>query len=107
MGMVFYFFNKSGVAKKIEREMLISNIFVIAAYLLIILSYSDYLDLINLPQINLNAAIFDFGLVSFFVGIFIMFIHMLRDPMYEYSPYVMIIGISLFSIYANIAIPIG
>ena len=58
-------------------------------------------------MINISAIFFDFGLVAFLVGLFIMFVELLKDPMFKYSPYVVIIGMSLLTMYANLAVPIG
>lgn len=99
----------SRTTKNIERSVRLSNAFVALACFLICFSYSNYVNFIKLPwpQINLSALFFDFGLVAFLVALFIMFVELLKDPMFKYSPYVVIIGISLLTMYANLAVPIG
>jgi hypothetical protein len=99
----------SRTTKKLEPSIRLSNAFVALASVLICCSHLSYVNLIILPwaRINLNAVFFNFGLVAFLVGLFIMFIELLKDPIYKYSPYTAIIGISLLSMYAKIAIPIG
>lgn len=95
--------------KNMEKEIMISNAFVAIGCFLICFSYASYPNFImlSLTQINLNIVYFDFGLVFFFLGVFNMFIHLLMDPIFKYSPYVIIIGTSLLLMYYNIAISIG
>lgn len=109
MSIGVYLVNFLRAIKNIEREIMISNAFVAIACFLICLSYTSYANFVMLPwtQINLNVVYFDFGLVFFFIGVFIMFIHLLMDPIYKYSPYVLIIGMSLVIMYFNIAVSIG
>jgi hypothetical protein len=109
ISIVCYLIILSRTIKNIERSIRISNVFVASACFLICFSYSNYANSINLlwEQINIRAIFFDFGLVAFLVGLFIMFIQLLKDPIYKYSPYVVIIGMSLLTMYVNLAIPIG
>ncbi|MBI4857856.1 MAG: hypothetical protein HY818_14040 [Acetobacterium woodii] len=107
--IICYLIILSRTTKNIERSVRLSNAFVASACFLICFSYSNYANSIELPwsQINLSALFFDFGLVAFLVGLYIMFIQLLKDPMFKYSPYVAIIGLSLLTMYANLAMPIG
>lgn len=107
--IVCYLIILSRTTKNIERSVRLSNAFVALASFLICFSYSNVANSIALPwqQINLSALFFDFGLVAFLVGLFIMFIQLLKDPIYKYSPYVVIIGFSLVTMYTNLAMPIG
>lgn len=107
--IICYLITLSRTTKNIERSIRLSNAFVAMASFLICFAHTSYANLITLPwdKINVSAVFFDFGLVAFLVGLFIMFVELLKDPMYKYSPYVAIIGISLLSMYAKIAIPIG
>jgi len=98
----------SRTTKKLEPSIRLSNAFVALASLLICCSHlSDANLIMPWARINLNAVFFNFGLVAFLVALFIMFIELLKDPIYKYSPYAAIIGISLLSMYAKIAMPIG
>ncbi|MDD3306442.1 MAG: hypothetical protein PHO29_05000 [Acetobacterium sp.] len=107
--IVCYLIISSRTTKNIERSIRLSNTLVALASFLICFSHSSYINLITLPweRINLSAVFFNFGWVAFLAGLFIMFIELLKDPIYKYSPYVAIIGMSLLSMYANIAMPIG
>jgi hypothetical protein len=107
--IISYLIIRSRTTKNIERSVRLSNAFVASACFLICFSYLNYVNSIKLPwpQINLSAIFFDFGLVAFLVGLYIMFIQLLKDPLFKYSPYVVIIGLSLLTMYANLAMPIG
>ena len=109
MIIVAYLIMLSRTTKNIERSIRLSNAFVALACFLICFSHSSYINFITLPRemINISAIFFDFGLVAFLVGLFIMFVELLKDPMFKYSPYVVIIGMSLLTMYANLAVPIG
>lgn len=102
--LVFYLVNLLGKIRKRGREILIANAFVAGACLLIGFSYSSCL---AWKAVNLKALCFDFGIATFLVAVFIMFIHMMKDPVFKYSPYVAIIGLSLLTMYANIVVSIG
>lgn len=99
----------SRMTKNIERSIRLSNAFVAVSCFLICFSHSSYLNFITLPweMINVRAMFFNFGLVAFLAGLFIMFVELLKDPLFKYSPYVVIVGMSLLTMYANLAIPIG
>jgi hypothetical protein len=109
MIIVAYLIMLSRTTKNIERSIRLSNDFVALGCFLICFSHSSYIYFITLPweMINISAIFFDFGLVAFLVGLFIMFVELLKDPMFKYSPYVVIIGMSLLTMYANLAVPIG
>ncbi|PKM61935.1 MAG: hypothetical protein CVU99_01110 [Firmicutes bacterium HGW-Firmicutes-4] len=109
MMMVVYLIMLSRTTKNIERSIRLSNAFVALACFLICFAHSSYLNFITLPweMINIRAVFFDFGLVAFLVGLFIMFVELLKDPMFKYSPYVVVIGMSLLTMYGNLAVPIG
>lgn len=106
--LVCYLIMLSRTTKNIEIAIRLSNAFVALACFSICFSYSKYASFFTLPwkQISMNALFFDFGVVAFLVGIFIMFIEMLKDPIFKYSPYVIIIGMSLLTIFADIAKPL-
>ena len=99
----------SRTTKNSERSIRISNAFVAWACFLICISHSSYINIItqSWENINFRALFFNFGLVAFLVGFFIMFIQLLKDPIYKYSPYVIIIGMSLLTMYGNMAMPSG
>ena len=109
MIIVAYLIMLSRTTKNIERSIRLSNAFVALACFLICFSHSSYIYFITLPweMINISAIFFDFGLVAFLVGLFIMFVELLKDPMFKYSPYVIIIGMSLLTMYGNMAMPSG
>ena len=109
MIIVAYLIMLSRTTKNIERSIRLSNTFVALARFLVCFSHSSYISFITLPRemINISAIFFDFGLVAFLVGLFIMFVELLKDPMFKYSPYVGIIGMSLLTMYGNLAVPIG
>ncbi len=107
--IIAYLINLSRTTKACEPAIRLSNAFVALACFLICFSHSTYLNLIRLPweSAQLRAVFFNFGWVAFLVGLFIMFIELLKDPLYKYSPYVAIIGMSLLMMYAKLAVPIG
>ncbi|WP_303871121.1 hypothetical protein [Acetobacterium wieringae] len=109
MLIVVYLIILSRTIKNIEPSIRLSNAFVAVACLLICFSHSGYINFIMLPWeiISIRTVFFNFGLVAFLVGLFIMFVELLKDPLFKYSPYVVIVGLSLLTMYAKIAIPFG
>ncbi|MEA4806697.1 hypothetical protein [Acetobacterium wieringae] len=108
MLIVVYLIILSRTIKNIEPSIRLSNAFVAVACLLICFSYTSYINFITLPWeiISIRAIFFNFGLVAFLAGLFIMFVELLKDPLFKYSPYVIIIGVSFLMMYVNIAMSV-
>lgn len=89
---------------RLEKGIRWSNLFVAIGFFLLCLSQSSLL--MNIAVTNsffgLITFAFNFGMVFFLLGIFVLFIYMLNDYFYKYSPYVFIIGLSLTLIYFQV-----
>ncbi|WKY48941.1 hypothetical protein Q5O24_06390 [Eubacteriaceae bacterium ES3] len=93
-----------GSILRLEKGIKWSNMFVAIGFFLICLSQSSFLLDFVLANyfFGLITLIFNFGIVFFILGLFVLFIFMMNDYFYKYSPYVFIIGLSLILIYFQV-----
>lgn len=83
----------------------ISQLFLAASCLLLCWAFTSNNDALITPwlQLPLFVVLFNAGLVCYFLAVFLVFIDFMRDPFFQYSPYVAMIGLSLITVFGNLA----
>lgn len=82
----------------------ISHLFMAASFLLLCLAFTSNTGAISFIsyQLSLFVILTNAGLICYFLAVFLFFIDYIRDTFFPYSPFVLIIGISLVTIFVRI-----
>jgi len=83
----------------------ISQLFLAVSCLLLCWAFTSNNGALIMPwlELSLFAVLFNAGLVFYFLAVFLVFIDFMRDPFFQYSPYVAIIGLSLITVFGELA----
>lgn len=82
----------------------ISHLFMAASFLLLCWAFTSNTGGMSFIsyQMSLFVILIIAGLICYFLAVFLFFIDYVRDPFFPYSPFVLIIGISLVTIFVRI-----
>ena len=82
----------------------ISHLFMAASFLLMCWAFTSNTGDISFIsyQLSIFVIITNAGLICYFLAVFLFFIDYIQDPFFPYSPFVLIIGISLVTIFVRI-----